>query len=155
MQKAKELSRQGVNQPKPLVRSESHDRVFSSAPWVVVDADQGNGGLRNAVEAAAREGKLGDLTWVGTLGMPTDAIDGTPQKQDIEGTLATMHDMLTVFCTDKDFDGHYTHFCKQILWPVFHYQMPDNPKSKAYEDHSWKYYVNLNQAFADKIVKNW
>ncbi|CAH0021078.1 unnamed protein product [Clonostachys rhizophaga] len=155
MQKAKELSRQGVNQPKPLVRSESHDRVFSSAPWVVVDADQGNGGLRNAVEAAAREGKLGDLTWVGTLGMPTDAIDGTPQKQDIEDTLATMHDMLTVFCTDKDFDGHYTHFCKQILWPVFHYQMPDNPKSKAYEDHSWKYYVNLNQAFADKIVKDW
>ncbi|KFA67307.1 hypothetical protein S40285_03637 [Stachybotrys chlorohalonatus IBT 40285] len=155
LQKARELGRQGVIQPKPLARSDSHDRVFASANWRVVDADQGNGGLRNAAEAAAREGKLDEYTWVGTLGMPTDALEGTQQKQDIEDTLATEHDMLTVFCSDKDFDGHYTHFCKQILWPVFHYQIPDNPKSKAYEDHSWKYYVNVNQAFADKIVKNW
>ena len=155
LQKARELGRQGVIQPRPLTRSESHDRVFASAHWKVVDADQGNGGLRNAADAAAREGRTSDITWVGTLGMPTDAIEGTQQKQDIEDTLATEHDMLTVFCSDKDFDGHYTHFCKQILWPVFHYQIPDNPKSKAYEDHSWKYYVNVNQAFADKIVKNW
>lgn len=155
IQKARELGRQGVIQPKPLVRSESHDRVFASADWRVVSADQGNGGLRNAAEAAARDGKLGDYTWVGTLGMPTDALDGTQQKQDIEDTLANEHNMLTVFCSDKDFDGHYAHFCKHILWPVFHYQIPDNPKSKAYEDHSWKYYVNVNQAFADRIVRNW
>ncbi|KAL2021377.1 hypothetical protein VTK56DRAFT_7242 [Thermocarpiscus australiensis] len=154
-QKAKELGRQGITQPRPLVRSDSHDRVFAYANWEVVNADQGNGGLRNAAEAAAREGKLGEYTWVGTLGMPTDALQGTQQLQDIEDKLATEHDMLTVFCSDKDFDGHYSHFCKQILWPVFHYQIPDNPKSKAYEDHSWKYYVNVNQAFADKIVKNW
>ncbi|KAF7558747.1 hypothetical protein G7046_g5411 [Stylonectria norvegica] len=155
MQKAREMGRLGVIQPKPLARSESHDRVFASANWKVVNADQGNGGLRNAAEAAARDGKLADYTWVGTLGMPTDALEGTQQKQDIEDTLATEHDMLTVFCSDKDFDGHYAHFCKHILWPVFHYQIPDNPKSKAYEDHSWKYYVNVNQAFADRIVRDW
>lgn len=137
------------------MRSESHDRVFTHANWEVVNADQGNGGLRNAAEAAAREGKLKEYTWVGTLGMPTDALEGSQQKQDIEDRLATEHDMLTVFCSDKDFDGHYSHFCKQIMWPVFHYQIPDNPKSKAYADHSWKYYVNVNQAFADKIVKYW
>jgi trehalose-phosphatase len=154
-EKAKELAHQGITQPRALSRSDSHDQVFANANYVVVNADQGNGGLRNAAEAAAREGKLGDYTWVGTLGMPTDALEGTQQMQDIEDTLATEHDMLTVFCSDKDFDGHYSHFCKQILWPVFHYQIPDNPKSKAYEDHSWKYYVNVNQAFADKIVKNW
>ncbi|KAF4127023.1 trehalose 6-phosphate synthase complex regulatory subunit [Geosmithia morbida] len=154
--KAWELGRRGVCQPSPRVRSDSHDRVFSSARWRIVDADQGNGGLRNAAEAAARDGgSLDDLIFVGTLGMPTDALDGTAQRDKIESTLALEHNMLTVFCSDKDFDGHYTHFCKQILWPVFHYQMPDNPKSKAYEDHSWKYYVNVNQAFADKIVKNW
>ncbi|PHH89540.1 hypothetical protein CDD83_5826 [Cordyceps sp. RAO-2017] len=111
--------------------------------------------MRNAVRAAARDGHLADCTWIGTLGMPTDALDGSPQKQAIEDALATEHSMLTVFCSDKDFDGHYSHFCKQILWPVFHYQIPDNPKSKAYEDHSWKYYVNVNRRFADKIVANW
>lgn len=155
LEKARELGRRGLLQPKTHMRSDSHDRVFSSAPWRVVDADQGNGGLRNAAEAAARDGKLGDYTWVGTLGMPTDALEGTQQKLDIEDTLTNEYDMMTVFCSDKDFDGHYSHFCKQILWPVFHYQIPDNPKSKAYEDHSWKYYVNVNQAFADKIVQNW
>lgn len=107
------------------------------------------------MQAAVRGGKLQEKIWVGTLGMPTDALEDTQQKQDIEGRLATEYDSLTVFCKDGDFDGHYTHYCKQILWPVLHYQIPDNPKSKAYEDHSWVYYVKVNQAFADKIVKNW
>ncbi|KAI3322003.1 glycosyltransferase family 20 protein [Xylariaceae sp. AK1471] len=153
-EKAKELGRQGIFQPRTS-RSDSHDRVFANANWRIVNADQGNGGLRNAAEAATRHGFEGEFTWVGTLGMPTDALEGTQQKQDIHDRLATEFNMLPVFCSDKDFDGHYLHFCKQILWPVFHYQIPDNPKSKAYEDHSWKFYVNLNQAFADKIVKNW
>ncbi|KAF2968802.1 hypothetical protein GQX73_g4750 [Xylaria multiplex] len=153
-EKAKELGRQGIFQPRAS-RSDSHDKVFANANWRVVNADQGNGGLRNAAEAAARDGYDGEFTWVGTLGMPADALEGTQQKQDIHDRLVTEFNMLPVFCSDKDFDGHYLHFCKQILWPVFHYQIPDNPKSKAYEDHSWKFYVNLNRAFADKIVKNW
>ncbi|ODA77766.1 hypothetical protein RJ55_06368 [Drechmeria coniospora] len=155
LDKARDLGRRGIFQPLSMIRSDSSDRVFSVAPWKVVDADQGNGGLRNAAEAAARDGMLRGYTWVGTLGMPTDALEGTQQKQDIESRLAAEHDMLAVFCSDKDFDGHYSHFCKQILWPVFHYQIPDNPKSKAFEDHSWKYYVNVNQSFADKIVGSW
>lgn len=154
LQKAKEMGRQGVTQPRQH-RSDSHDRVFANANWRIVNSDQGNGGLRNAADAAMRDGFEGEYTWVGTLGMPTDALEGTQQKDDIHDRLLTEYNMLTVFPTDKDFDGHYSHFCKQILWPVFHYQIPDNPKSKAYEDHSWKFYVNLNQAFADKIVKNW
>ncbi|ERS99655.1 alpha,alpha-trehalose-phosphate synthase (UDP-forming) [Sporothrix schenckii 1099-18] len=154
-EKAKELHRQGITQPRTYLRSDSHDRIFSSANWRIVNSDQGNGGLRNAAAAAAREGKLADYTWVGTLGMPTDALENTQQKEDINDRLAAEHNMLTVWCEDKDFDGHYVHFCKQILWPVFHYQIPDNPRSKAYEDHSWKYYVNVNQAFADIIIKNW
>ncbi|KKA30690.1 hypothetical protein TD95_005041, partial [Thielaviopsis punctulata] len=148
-------ARQTVEPPRSLVRSESHDRVFAHANWRISSAEQGNGGLRNAAHAARREGSVEDIMWVGTLGMPTDILNGTQKQQDIEDRLATEHDMLTVWCSDKDFDGHYSHFCKQILWPVFHYQIPDSPKSKAYEDHSWKYYVNVNQAFADKIVKNW
>ena len=42
-----------------------------------------------------------------------------------------------------------------MLWPHFHYQIPDHPRSKAYEDHSYHFYVNLNQAFADRIIKNY
>ncbi|KAK7970628.1 alpha-alpha-trehalose-phosphate synthase [Apiospora saccharicola] len=152
----RESPKWGARMDQPMQhRSDSHDRVFANANWRIVHSDQGNGGLRNAAEAALRDGYEGEYTWVGTLGMPTDALEGTQQRDDIHDRLLTEYNMLTVFCSDKDFDGHYSHFCKQILWPVFHYQIPDNPKSKAYEDHSWKFYVNVNQNFADKIVKNW
>ena len=86
--------------------------------------------------------------------MPTDALNDT-QKSDIEIKLEHEYDSLTVFPSDSDFDGHYSHYSKTILWPVFHYQIPDNPKSKAYEDHSWVYYAEINQVFADRIVRNW
>ena len=86
--------------------------------------------------------------------MPTDALDEA-RKFDIEEKLENEYDSITVFPSDSDFDGHYSHYCKTILWPVFHYQIPDNPKSKAYEDHSWMYYVKINQAFADRIAKSW
>jgi trehalose-6-phosphate synthase len=132
----------------------SHDRSFSDSDWTVEPADQGNGGLRNSVKAAANSGFLTEKTWVGTLGMPTDALDDHV-KSNIAEKLEDEYDSLTVYVADSDFDGHYSHYCKTILWPVFHYQIPDNPKSKAYEDHSWVYYVTVNQAFADRIIKNW
>lgn len=157
VEKAAAIRRASIRHTNHLNRSnshDSHDRNFSEATWTVEPADQGNGGLRNAVQAAARSGKQ-EFNWVGTLGMPTDALENTQQKQDIDEALAAEYDCLTVFCKDSDFDGAYTHYCKQILWPVFHYQIPDNPKSKTYQDHSWVYYVKVNEAFADKIVKNW
>ncbi|KAL1641409.1 Trehalose-6-P synthase/phosphatase complex subunit [Diplodia intermedia] len=70
-----------------------------------------------------------------------------------EGT--NSYDALAVWVDDNDLDGHYAHYCKTILWPVFHYQIPNLPKSKAYEDHSCIYYEHVNQAFADKIVKSY
>ncbi|KAI9840981.1 MAG: hypothetical protein M1838_003815 [Thelocarpon superellum] len=135
-------------------RDRSHDRLFADAEWSVVPAEQGNGGLRNAIEAATNDGSPHERTWVGTLGMPTDALS-EERKKDIQNALENEHDAMTVWCKDSDFDGHYNHYSKQILWPVFHYQIPDNPKSKAYEDHSWVYYVKVNQAFADKVVRNY
>ncbi|CAG8093438.1 unnamed protein product [Penicillium salamii] len=127
---------------------------FSKAEWSIETAEQGNGGLRNAVRSATDAGVLEEMMWVGTLGMPTDAL-AKWTRRDISEKLEDEYESLTVFVNDGDFDGHYTHFCKTILWPVFHYQIPDNPKSKAYEDHSWIYYVKLNQEFAERIAKHW
>ncbi|KAJ5577862.1 uncharacterized protein N7459_006826 [Penicillium hispanicum] len=143
--------------PHPrITKSEGPGRKvsFSRAEWTIETAEQGNGGLRNAVRSAKDAGHLEDSMWVGTLGMPTDAL-ANYTRNDIAERLEDEYNSLTVFVNDGDFDGHYTHFCKTILWPVFHYQIPDNPKSKAYEDHSWIYYVKLNQAFAESIAKHW
>jgi trehalose-6-phosphate synthase len=139
-----------------IIRAGTHGlHSFSDANWTVEPAEQGNPGLRNAVRSASDTSALEEETvWVGTLGMPTDALDAGV-KSEIAGTLEDDYQSLAVYVSDTDFDGHYSHFCKTILWPVFHYQIPDNPKSKAYEDHSWIYYVKLNEAFAQRIAKNW
>ncbi|KAF2014715.1 glycosyltransferase family 20 protein [Aaosphaeria arxii CBS 175.79] len=124
------------------------------ADWSVVPAVQGNGGLTNAVRASRDAGSVNEVLNVGLVGFPTDVL-GDKKKEEIESKLEAEHECLTVFVSDTDLDGHYSHYCKTILWPVFHYQIPDHPKSKAYEDHSYQFYVNLNQAFADKVVANY
>lgn len=144
--KAKSLS-------KAKSRTNSRDRTYGSKVWSVEPAIQGNGGLTNAIRAAAREDNFHNI-WVGTLGFPTDSIQDSA-KDDIKDKLENEYDALVNYIKDRDFDGHYVHYCKTILWPVFHYQIPDHPKSKAYEDHSWKFYRNVNQSFADKIIASY
>jgi trehalose-6-phosphate synthase len=87
---------------------------LADAEWTVEPAHKGNGGLRNAVWAAHENGSLQDRTWVGTLGIPTDLLEDTPQRTDIEDKLGTEFDSLVVFVKDSDFDGHYDHYCKQV-----------------------------------------
>jgi trehalose-6-phosphate synthase len=134
--------------------SRSASRRPWGSEWTVEPAEQGNGGLTNAFKAAQRVGDVEDIIWVGTVGFPTDSLEESI-KDDIRDKLSADHDSTAVFVSDSDFEGHYSHFCKMILWPSFNYQIPDHPKSKAFEDHSWIYYRNLNQAFADKIVETY
>jgi len=122
--------------------------------YSLVPAVQGNGGLVNAVRAAVKEEKLKDVLYVGLLGFPTDDI-AEDRKTQIYERFEEEQGALAVYVTDKDFDGHYVHYCKTILWPVFHYIIPDHPKSKAFLDHSWCFYVKVNQAFADRVVQNY
>jgi len=97
---------------------------------------------------------MDDILWLGTVGFATDSL---PQatKDEIFERLESEYESIAVYVSDSDFDGHYVHYCKTVLWPIFHYQVPDHPKSKAYEDHSWKYYESINRAFANSIVKNY
>ena len=127
---------------------------FSEETWSIEAALLGNGGMRNAVAAAAQVGIIEDMIHIGTLGMPTDALSDHV-KSSIAETLQDEYESLAVFVSDSDFNNHYSHYCKTILWPTFHYQVPDNPRSKAYEDHSWVYYVKINEAFADSIAKSY
>ena len=105
MGKLQKVYRQGKS------RQHGHDVGFVTAVWKVEPSIRGNGGLRNAVNAA---GALQDKTWVGTLGMPTDALEDRHQRMDIENKLGDEYDCLTVWCKDGDMDGHYTHYCKQV-----------------------------------------
>jgi len=128
--------------------------LLSTVDWSVKAAEQGHGGLRNAIFAAERFELLENRMWVGTLGMPTDSVTD-PTRGDIANTLRKRFRSLTVFVSDTEFEGHYTHFCRTVLRPVLHYQMQESPRHSEYEGYSWAQYFKLNEIFADTIVQHW
>ncbi|RMZ87724.1 hypothetical protein DV736_g5048, partial [Chaetothyriales sp. CBS 134916] len=135
-------------------RTFSNEKHFNEHNFFIEKAQRGNGGLFNVIDAVSDSGVLVDKTWVGTLGMPTDALSDH-LRETISETLEDEFQSLVVYVQDSDFDGHYKRYCETILWPIFHYQVPDHPRSKAYEDHSWVFYKKVNEAFAARIYKNY
>lgn len=128
--------------------------LLSDVDWTVKAAEQGNGGLRNAVNAAEKAGVLSEKMWVGTLGMPTDSLKDET-RSSISETLEDEYGSITVFIGDHEFEGHYSHFCRSVLWPAFHYQMQESPRHTEYDEYSWKQYVKVNEAFAKTIAVYW
>lgn len=136
--------------------------IFSKLPWHIVKSLKGNLGMFNAVETAIEEKLVRNthtnepipIKFVGTLGVPTDELD-EKTISNISKTLTNDYSCQPVITDDLTFKGAYKNFCKQILWPTLHYQIPDNPNSKAFENHSWNFYQHLNQQFADVLIKNY
>ncbi|CAG8621597.1 9808_t:CDS:10 [Funneliformis mosseae] len=129
-------------------------KVFDEAPWTVEPCTQGNIGLQNAINSVAHS--FTKRVWIGTLGMPTDVLT-EKTREDIRAKMTTEYDSIPVIVADHDIEGHYNQFCKQVLWPTFHYVLPENPKNKIQDDKdtSWKHYVAINQSFADTITENY
>ncbi|CAN7053243.1 unnamed protein product [Brassica rapa subsp. trilocularis] len=49
---------------------------------------------------------------------------------------------------------YYHGFCKQQLWPLFHYMLPLSPDLGGRFDRSlWQAYVSVNKIFADRIME--
>lgn len=132
----------------------NRENIFESADWRVIPSVKGNSSLIKALKAAEVGGVVDNVKWVGMIPMPTDAVpEATLNK--IKESLSKNYDSELVICDDFTFQCYYTSFCKQILWPTLHYQIPDDPKSKAFEDHSWSFYQLANQLTADKIVETY
>lgn len=154
------------NQDKQLKAKilRSSQELFKNLPWSLVNNDlKGNGSLKNAIKScitqSSTENFHGDplsnhVSWIGTMGIATDEI---PVKviNDITESLQDDCNCFPVITDDETFLGSYRNFCKQILWPTLHYQIPDSLNSKAFEDHSWNFYHKLNKQFANKIIENY
>ncbi|KAK1233197.1 Trehalose-6-P synthase/phosphatase complex subunit [Marasmius sp. AFHP31] len=151
---------------------EDDDNAFFFEPNAHV-----NGGLKNALDSVSREqpqtptttrrpghsranslqsvSKLKDKLWVGTLGTKTDDFS-EGLKRNIDAKLKLDHDCEAVWVSDEEFEGCYDEFCHQVLWPALHYAVPDAPKTRMfYESASYKQYVAVNKAFAERIAEVW
>ncbi|KAI9496750.1 glycosyltransferase family 20-domain-containing protein [Zychaea mexicana] len=127
--------------------------VFDEAPWTVKPGIAGNIGLHNAM-VSIRDQIDKKCMWVGTLGMSTDPLSQQTRGK-IQSTMIMEHDSYPVMPSDAEFECHYNRYCKQVLWPYFHYVVQDDLQNMMYQDDAWDAYVSLNQRFADVIVENY
>ncbi|CAO3631256.1 unnamed protein product [Cunninghamella echinulata] len=122
----------------------------TQSSWHIKPCVSGNIGLQNAICSVRH--RLNKIAWVGTLG--TSSMDHLSQnaKQDITNTLISKYESYPIIPNDAVFHGHYNRYCKQTLWPYFHYVVQDDIQNKSYHDDSWRSYIEVNQQFANTIA---
>lgn len=102
-------------------------------------------------QSSGAKAVMDEHVWIGTPGCSIADFDDC-LRASVDQRYLEEKRSAVVWVEDDVLEPAYDLFCKQILWPTFHYQVLDAHKSKAYESPSWKDYKAMNQAFADRIV---
>ncbi|KAI3719849.1 hypothetical protein L6452_20754 [Arctium lappa] len=78
-----------------------------------------------------------------------------PNEQDeVSQTLLETFKCVPTFLPPELFTRFYHGFCKQHLWPLFHYMLPLSPDLGGRFNRSlWQAYVSVNKIFADRIME--
>jgi trehalose 6-phosphate synthase/phosphatase len=95
-------------------------------------------------------GESTEVVYVGCLSVEID-----PKEQDVvAATLLGSFNCVPAFC-HSDLKRRYYHgFCKQQLWPLFHYMLPLTPDHGGRFDRSlWQAYVSVNNILADRVIE--
>ncbi|KAH6579313.1 hypothetical protein BASA61_010338 [Batrachochytrium salamandrivorans] len=132
--------------------SRNHLHPIDLSQCTVEPSSAGNIGLQNAINAFS--GMASDHLWIGTIGVNTDNASAL-QLDVLKNRFIREHASRPVFVRQDELDGHYNQFCKQVLWKPFHYQLPDYPKLRGYEESAWQNYKIVNQKFANAIAEEY
>uniref|UniRef100_V5GIT4 Uncharacterized protein n=1 Tax=Kalmanozyma brasiliensis (strain GHG001) TaxID=1365824 RepID=V5GIT4_KALBG len=119
-------------------------------PFEFISNPSANGGLINAVKSIERERLRAGKLYVGTPALSTEGWLGPSEKRKIEQRYMKERSSMPVWLEDDDFDLSYNRFCKQILWPTFHYTSPTS-KGLDNEHEAFRAYWEVNRRFADAI----
>ncbi|XP_028767133.1 alpha,alpha-trehalose-phosphate synthase [UDP-forming] 6 [Neltuma alba] len=78
-----------------------------------------------------------------------------PNEQDeVSQFLLENFRCVPTFLPSDLFSRYYHGFCKQQLWPLFHYMLPLSPELGGRFNRSlWQAYVSVNKIFADRIME--
>ncbi|KAE8662626.1 Alpha,alpha-trehalose-phosphate synthase 6 [Hibiscus syriacus] len=78
-----------------------------------------------------------------------------PNEQDeVSQILLETFKCVPTFVPPDLFSRYYHGFCKQQLWPLFHYMLPLSPDLGGRFNRSlWQAYVSVNKIFADRIME--
>ncbi|XP_061365366.1 probable alpha,alpha-trehalose-phosphate synthase [UDP-forming] 9 isoform X2 [Gastrolobium bilobum] len=91
-----------------------------------------------------------DVVYVGSLNVDVDA----SEQEKVSLQLLEEFNCLPTFIPTDLQKQFYNGFCKQYLWPLFHYMLPMYPGYCNRFDRSlWQAYVSANKIFADKVME--
>nr|GEZ30817.1 alpha,alpha-trehalose-phosphate synthase [UDP-forming] 5 [Tanacetum cinerariifolium] len=91
-----------------------------------------------------------EIMYVGSLREEIDLKD----QDDVAQQLLENFKCVPAFIPAELFSKFYHGFCKQHLWPLFHYMLPLSPELGGRFDRSlWQAYVSVNKIFADKVME--
>ncbi|KAJ2483038.1 Trehalose-6-P synthase/phosphatase complex subunit [Coemansia sp. RSA 2320] len=118
--------------------------------FVVEHLNVGNIGLFNAVNASLD--LFAERVWIGELGISTDGWS-EERKTAVSNKLLDEVETYPVFVSDAEFEGHYGRFSKQLIWPAFHYIMPEMPQWHGWEKSAYEAALSTCEKFAERIVE--
>lgn len=123
-------------------------------PYEFAPNPSSNGGLTNAVDSLPRDRLRSGKIHIGTPGISTDAWASDKERRSIAQRFYKEKNSRPVWIDDETFEGAYNQFCKQILWPTFHYTLPTQ-KGLDNEQESFRNYQIVNEKFAEVILNEY
>ncbi|EOY20668.1 Trehalose-phosphatase/synthase 9 isoform 2 [Theobroma cacao] len=91
-----------------------------------------------------------DVVYVGSLKVDVDS----SEQDEISRRLLEEFNCVPTFLPPELQKKFYHGFCKQYLWPLFHYMLPMCPDyCNRFDRLLWQAYVSANKIFADKVME--
>ncbi|KAJ1768762.1 Trehalose-6-P synthase/phosphatase complex subunit [Coemansia sp. RSA 1813] len=145
-----QLDPRGKRRPTSITPSSKGSVPGTSDQFVVEHLNVGNIGLFNAVNASLDH--FAERVWVGELGISTEEWSDD-RKSAVSNKLLDEFETLPVFVSDQEFEGHYGRFSKQLIWPAFHYIMPEMPQWHGWEKSAYDAALSTCEKFAERIAE--
>ncbi|KAF9901248.1 threalose-6-phosphate phosphatase [Linnemannia zychae] len=124
---------------------------------VLMEGRRGHSALYSGIMSLRKDLETIQIGWVGELAdqdgyiVPSKNLNES-HKQAMKDKLWQKDKVVPIFLDDSRAAGHYEGYCKQVLWPLFHYILWDEATDGRIEKKSWDDYVFVNQQFTDAIV---
>ncbi|XP_071685705.1 probable alpha,alpha-trehalose-phosphate synthase [UDP-forming] 8 [Rutidosis leptorrhynchoides] len=91
-----------------------------------------------------------EVLYVGSLKVEVD----TSEQEEVAQKLLEDFNCVPTFLPHDLHKKFYSGFCKQQLWPLFHYMLPICPDhADRFDRVLWQAYVSANKIFADKVME--
>ncbi|KAK4768101.1 hypothetical protein SAY87_003242 [Trapa incisa] len=91
-----------------------------------------------------------DVVYVGSLKVDVPAAE----QEEVAQELLENFKCVPTFLPPDLHRKYYHGFCKQYLWPLFHYMLPMCPEyGNRFDRSHWHAYVSANKIYADKVME--